>query len=231
MRIACLIPARGGSKGIPKKNIIDFNGKPLISYSIEQAKMSKYIDKIFVTSDSNEILDISKSYGAFPILRPEELSTDFCSSESALIDAISQIGSDYDIFVFLQATSPLRTNEDIDSCIEEFLSKSLDSLFSSCVLEDFLIWDFNDGELQSINYDYKKRKRRQDHKPQYVENGSIYVFKKDSILSSNNRLSGKVGMYVMENWKMFEIDNIEDLELCSYIFEKKILPNVSRLRH
>lgn len=222
MKIACLIPARGGSKGIPKKNIIDFNGNPLISYSIEQAKTSKYIDKVFVTSDCNEILDISKSYGAFPILRPEELSTDFCSSESALIDAISKIGNDYDAFVFLQATSPLRTSEDIDSCIEEFLSKSLDSLFSSCVLEDFLIWDFNDGgELKSVNYDYRNRKRRQDHKPQYVENGSIYVFKKNSILSSNNRLSGKVGMYIMENWKMFEIDDLEDLDICKMVYKNK----------
>ena len=141
MKIACLIPARGGSKGIPKKNIIDFNGKPLISYSIEQAKMSKYIDKVYVTSDCDDILDVSKSYGALPIVRPDGLSTDFCSSESALVDAISKIDDDYDIFVFLQATSPLRSTEDIDFCIEEFLSKSLDSLFSSCVLEDFLIWN------------------------------------------------------------------------------------------
>lgn len=221
MKIACLIPARGGSKGIPKKNIIDFNGKPLISYSIEQAKMSKYIDRVFVTSDCNDILDVSKSYGAHTILRPEEISTDFCSSESALIDAILKIGHDYDAFVFLQATSPLRTSEDINFCIEEFLSKSLDSLFSCCVLDDFLIWDFNEGELQSVNYDYNKRKRRQDHKPQYVENGSIYVFKKDSILNSKNRLSGKLGMYIMENWKMFEIDNLEDLEICEIIYKNK----------
>ena len=221
MKIACLIPARGGSKGIPKKNIIDFNGKPLIAYSIEQAKMSKYIDKVFVTSDCNEILDVAKSYGAFPILRPDELSTDFCSSESALIDAITHIGSDYDIFVFLQATSPLRTTEDINHCVEELLFKSLDSLFSSCVLDDFLVWGFNEGELQSLNYDYNNRKRRQDHKPQYVENGSIYVFKKDSILGSNNRLSGKIGMCIMESWKMFEIDNLEDLDICKIIYKNK----------
>lgn len=222
MKIACLIPARGGSKGIPKKNIIDFNGKPLISYSIQQAKISKYIDDVYVSSDSDEILKVSESYGALSIKRPNDLSTDFSSSEDALLHAIMEIGDKYDAFVFLQATSPLRTTEDIDGCVDEFISKSLDSLFSACILEDFLIWDFNGEELQSINYDYLNRKRRQDHKPQFVENGSIYVFKKESILNSKNRLSGKIGLYTMENWKMFEIDNLNDLEMCSLIYQNKI---------
>jgi N-acylneuraminate cytidylyltransferase len=222
-KVCAIIPARGGSKGIPNKNIIDFNGKPLISYSIEQAINSKYISDVYVSSDSIDILKISESFGAKSILRPDSISTDFSSSEEALLHFSSLDGQNYDTFVFLQATSPLRTTNDIDMCIENFNDKNLDSLFSTCLLEDFLIWDKdNDGNLQSINYNYKNRKRRQDHKPQYVENGSIYVFKRESLVNSKNRISGKIGICEMENWKMFEIDNIEDLELCALIYKNKI---------
>lgn len=225
MKVACIIPARGGSKGIPKKNIIDFNGNPLIYYSIKQALGSKYMKEtdVYVTSDSEEILKISESFGATPILRPDDISTDTDSSESALIHAINQISNEYDFIVFLQATSPIRTSQDIDGCIEKLIEHKLDSIFSAVELEDFLIWEKDDsGELNSLNYDYKNRKRRQDCKPQYVENGSIYVFNKTKFLFEKNRLFGKKDLYLMDSWKSFEIDNIEGLELCEIIYKNKI---------
>ena len=225
MKVACIIPARGGSKGIPKKNIIDFNGNPLIYYSIKQALESKHIDAadVYVTSDSKEILDISKSFGAIPILRPDNISSDTSSSESALIHAINQISDEYDTIVFLQATSPIRTSIDIDNCIDEFIEGDLDSLFSAGELDDFLIWEKDDnGKLCSVNYDYENRKRRQDSKIQYVENGSIYVFKKDGFLEGGNRLFGNQGLCLMDKWKMFEIDEPGDVELCEKIYASKI---------
>lgn len=222
MKILCIIPARGGSKGIPKKNIIEFAGKPLIAHSINQAINSKYITDVVVSSDSDEILEVSKLYGATTLKRPEELSTDTSSSESALIHTIKKLNKDYDYIVFLQATSPLRTTKDIDNCIESLINNNLDSVFSASILEDMLIWKSNNNSLESVNYDYKNRKRRQDSEIQYVENGSIYVFKKEGFIKNSNRLFGKIGLSLMDGWKMFEIDSLGDLELCELFFKNKL---------
>ena len=222
MKILCVIPARGGSKGIPKKNIINFIDQPLISHSIIQSLKSKYITDVVVSSDSDEILNISQSYGAITLKRPNEISTDTSSSESALLHAIEKLNDDYDYIVFLQATSPLRTTEDIDNCIETLINNNLDSVFSASILEDMLIWKLSINTLESVNYDYKNRKRRQDSEIQYVENGSIYVFKKEGFIKNNNRLFGKIGLSLMDSWKMFEIDSLEDLELCELIFKNKL---------
>lgn len=221
-KIACVIPARGGSKGIPNKNIIDFCGKPLLQHSIEQAHGSKYIDTVFVSSDSEKILKVSKKAKASVIVRPINISTDNASSESAILHALKNLKEEYDIIVFLQATSPLRISEDIDKCIEEFIKNKYDSLFSACLAEDFLMWENTSNGMNSINYDYKNRKRRQDKSAQYIENGSIYVFNKQGFIKNNNRLFGKIGISTMETWKMFEIDNKEDLELCQNIYKLKI---------
>jgi CMP-N,N'-diacetyllegionaminic acid synthase len=222
MKILCVIPARGGSKGIPKKNIINFIDQPLISHSIIQSLKSKYITDVVVSSDSDEILNISQSYGAITLKRPNEISTDTSSSESALLHAIEKLNDDYDYIVFLQATSPLRTTEDIDNCIETLINNNLDSVFSASILEDMLIWKLSINTLESVNYDYKNRKRRQDSEIQYVENGSIYVFKKEGFIKNKNRLFGKIGLSLMDSWKMFEIDSLEDLELCELIFKNKL---------
>lgn len=223
MKILCIIPARGGSKGIFKKNIVNFVSEPLICHSIKQAKKSKYIENVIVSSDSEEILDISKKYGAEVLKRPKHLSTDTCTSESALMHAIDNVGAGYTHFVFLQATSPLRTTEDIDKCIEKLISENYDSLFSATVMEDMLIWKKSGENLDSLNYDFKRRKRRQETDDQFLENGSIYVFEKKGFLENKNRLFGKIGLSLMSSWKMFEIDSTEDLELCEIIYQKKLL--------
>jgi N-acylneuraminate cytidylyltransferase len=223
MKILCIIPARGGSKGIPKKNIINFANKSLIGHSITQALKSNYITDVVVSSDCDEIIKISESYGAKTIKRPDNLSTDEATSESALLHTIKSLDNEYDYIVFLQATSPLRTTEDINNCIITLINGNFDSVFSASILEDMLIWRLENDNLKSVNYDYKNRKRRQDSEKQYVENGSIYVFKKNGFIINNNRLFGKIGLSLMENWKMFEIDSLEDLELCEIIFKNKII--------
>ncbi len=228
LNIVCIIPARGGSKGIPKKNIIDVCGKPLVAWSIEQAQNSKYLKgHVYVSSDCDEILDVAKAYGAKTIKRPDDISGDKASSESALFHAILEIeknSSKIDLIVFLQATSPLRESKDIDNAIEELISKDFDSLFSASELEDFFIWTYDENKnLTSLNYDFLNRKRRQDVSAQFVENGSIYVFKPQVLFDHNNRLGGKIGMSLMENWKMYEIDSLEDKALCEYYIKSKKL--------
>lgn len=223
--IVAIIPARGGSKSIPKKNIIDFCGKPLIGWSIQQALESKGVREVYVTTDDKEVADVSHKYGARIIWRPAELATDTSSSESALLHAINEIEKIHklDVVVFLQATSPLREFMDIGKAVEIFFSENADSLFSTAVLEDFCVWENNNGNLKSVTFDYKNRVRRQDRKPYYLENGSIYIFKPEIIRQYNNRLGGKIAFYPMPLWKSYEIDDYETLEICECFMMSKIL--------
>ena len=227
MNIVCIIPARGNSKEIIDKNIINFCGKPLIAWSIEQALASNHINSVYVSSDSDKILNVSIKYGAKEIKRPDILAQDESSSEEALVHAINEIersdGNKIDLVVFLQGTSPLRSLEDIDEAINLFIKNNLDSLFSACDLKDLMVWKNVDSELTSINYDYKNRERRQDMQKQYGENGSIYLFKPEIIRESMNRLGGKIGTYIMDAWKIHEIDNKEDIGICEYFMNIKEL--------
>lgn len=227
MNIVAIIPARGNSKGIKKKNIIDFCGKPLIAWTILQAKKSKHISDVYVSSDSDEILGVSEQFGAIGIKRPDEISTDTSTSESALVHFLETLESDgkkVDMVVFLQATSPLRETSDIDTAIEKMINEKADSLFSSARLEDFFIWGFDEnGNMQSLNFDYKNRKRRQDVIPQWEENGSMYLFKPWVLQKNDNRMGGKIAHSEMEAWKLHEIDKKEDLELCGFYFRNRLL--------
>lgn len=231
INIVAIIPARGGSKSIPRKNIIDFCGKPLIAWSIEQALASKYISNVYVTTDNKEISNVSKAYGAKIIWRPHELATDTASSEDALLHAISNIEKTgkIDFVVFLQPTSPIRDTNDVDKAVEEFYSKKADSLFSAAVLEDFCIWEEANHGVRSITFDYKNRGRRQDRLPYFLENGSIYIFKPDILKQNNNRLGGTIALYHMPFWKSYEIDAIEDIEVCEYFMRTKVLKKQTKL--
>jgi len=225
--IIAIIPARSGSKGIPDKNIVDLAGKPLIAWSLEQARKSQLVDKVFVSTNSEKISNVSTKYGAEVIKRPEELATNASSSEDALIHAIDFIennkGISIELVVFLQATSPLREKDDIDNAIRQYLSEKADSLLSCTKLEDYFIWEKRGDNYFSVNYDYRKRKRRQDIEPQYLENGSIYIFKPELIRKEHNRLGGKIVIYEMEFWKSYQVDNWDDLDICEYYIKKTIL--------
>jgi CMP-N,N'-diacetyllegionaminic acid synthase len=220
--IVAIIPARGGSKGILNKNIIDFCGKPLIAWTIEQCLSSKYISDVWVTSDSQEILDIARKYGAKTISRPDSISGDLASSEVAWMHAIEiiQRDSNIDLVFAPQVTSPLRETKDIDSAIEQILNSDADSLLSTVEIEDFFIWRKGlKSEPESINYDYMNRKPRQKIEKRYLENGSFYIFKPKILKDNNNRLGGKVLLHKMEKYKMFQIDNDEDIELSAVIMK------------
>lgn len=220
-----VIPARGGSKSIPRKNIINVAEKPLIAWSIEQARKSRLVDRVFVTTDDARIAAVSGKYGAEVIRRPKELATDTASSEAALIHALSVIERDVSVdrAVFLQATSPLREKDDIDNALECFDRNGADSLFSCTKMEDYFIWEKRGNGYASVNYDFRNRKRRQDIKPQYLENGSIYIFKPGILRKYGNRLGGKIAVYEMAFWKSFQIDEPEDIGICEYYLRRKIL--------
>ena len=220
-----IVLARGGSKGIPRKNVMDFCGKPLVAWSIIHAKETPEIDRVFLSSDDDEILNIGKDYGAELIIRPDEFASDEASSESAVEHALTTFDFDPEIVVMLEPTAPLRKMDDLGKCINQFKSEDWDSGFSGAILEDFLIWTKNDDEeLVSVNYDYVHQTRRQDRKPDYVENGAIYIFKPE-ILRMNNRFGGKIGIYMMDFWQSFEIDNPEDWEFVESLYRKNILNN------
>jgi len=224
MNIA-IIPARGGSVGIPGKNIIDVAGKPLIAWSIEQAKAATLVDDVFVSTDDEKIAEVSRKYGAKVIDRPAELASSTAKSEDALIHAIGVIEKEHNIeidtVVFLQATSPIRQSEDIDNAISIFIDQKADSLFSCTPIEDHFIWEKQDGNYSSVNYDFKNRKMRQNIKPQYQENGSIYVLKPELIKKERNRLGGQIAIYEMPSWKAFQIDRRNDLSVCEYYLKEK----------
>lgn len=222
-----IILARGGSKGIPHKNLIDFAGKPLLAWSILQATAAKIVEAVYVSSDSQAILDVAKQYGAHPIRRPDEFATDTATSESALLHALDVIAKEREgepeCIVFLQATSPLREPSDIDGAVAEFQFQEADSLFSDAVLDDLCAWQEEGGVLKGKTFDPFNRGRRQDRKPLYLENGSIYVFKPSLLREKGNRLGGKIARYSMPYWKSFEIDTVENIELCEYFFRKHLL--------
>lgn len=223
VKTVAIIPARGGSKGIPRKNLIPFCGKPLVAWSIIQATATPGIDEVYVTSDSEEILAVAGEYGALSIRRPDNLSGDVATSESAVDHALDQIQGTVSTVFLLQATSPLRKPTDFGKALQQFNDEKLDSLFSGAVLEDFLIWERDEhNRYQSFNYDYTNRGRRQDRKHQYVENGSFYIFKPSVFIHELNRLGGVIGVYLMDFWQSFEIDSSEDVGYIEYIFEKKL---------
>ena len=227
MKIISIIPARGGSKGLINKNIIKIAGKPLITWTIEQSLKTKSIYKTYVSTNENQIANVSKQYGAEIIWRPEDICGDTATSESAIMHALDYFKEEQkmvpDYVVFLQATSPLRKRDDIEKAIKKIVNDEADSLISGSRLEDFLFWEERNGKWESVNFDYKNRGRRQNRKPQFVENGSIYILKPEILRKFNNRIGGKLTLYEMEFWQTWEIDTAADIDLIEFYLNKKII--------
>ncbi len=226
MTTVAFIPARGGSKGIPGKNIKEIAGKPLIVWSIEQAKNSKLVDKVIVSTDSEEIAEIAKENGAeVPFLRPKEISGDTASTESAMLhycDWLEKNNESYDNLLLVQATSPIRAESRFDDAINYFKNNHLDSLLSVCPSHRFF---WRDLENPVASYDFKNRPRRQDLKQSeisYMETGSFYITKIEELRKHKNRLCGKVGMFVTPEEESYEIDSLVDFKFCESILSNSI---------
>jgi CMP-N,N'-diacetyllegionaminic acid synthase len=224
MNIA-IIPARGGSKGIAKKNLKILGGKPLIAHSIIDAQEARLVDQVYVTTDDPEIAFVSREYGAEVIQRPPEFATDTASSEEALFHAVSETEKrdiHPELIIFLQCTSPLRTGLDIDRAITQIGEENADSLLSVAPNHRFL-WHQVNGVAESINYNYHCRPRRQDMNPQYMENGSIYIFKPWILKKIKNRLGGKISLFIMNEDQSWEIDSLEDFEYVEFLMMRSHL--------
>lgn len=217
-KIVCIIPARGGSKGVPQKNIKLLAGKPLICHSIEHVLLAKHDIDVYVSTDAEEIARVAHLAGSRIIARPEHLSGDVASSESALLHALELIESQraVDYVVFLQCTSVFRRPEDIDEAIELIVRSNADSLLSVVASHRFL-WKATDDSAESINYDFNFRPRRQDMADQFQENGSIYIFKPWVLRERNNRLGGKIVLYEMEERSAIDIDTELDFRLAEFL--------------
>ena len=222
MEVLAIIPARGGSKGVPRKNLRLLLGKPLIAHTIEQSLQAKSVKRTVVSTEDAEIAATARQYGAEVILRPDDLATDSATSESALSHVLDYLlrneAYEPDIIVFLQCTSPIRKPSDIDDAMSLFVREKGDSLVSVTPWHGF-IWRRKDGEGIPENFDYQNRPRRQQIPEHFRENGSIFIFKPWILEKYNNRLGGKILLYSMDFWSGFEADTLEDFALCEWILQ------------
>ena len=220
MRILALIPARGGSKGIPKKNLRLMNGKPLIAYAIENAKKSKYIKDVFVTTDNKEIEEVSKVYGAAVIKRDNELSSDLVTLDPviyhAMLEAEKETGKFYDAVITLQPTSPLLNVDTLDSAIEYFISGNFETVIS-VVNKPHLAWGVKDSELVPL---YSERKNRQELPPQYLETGA-FVISKRKVVVPESRIGSKTSVYEISEVESIDIDDRNDWLLAENLLKRK----------
>ena len=209
MKIVSVILARGGSKGIPNKNIVEINGEPLISYTINASKQSQ-IQETWVSTDCDKIKKVSSKYGARVIDRPELISGDLSQSEEALIHFSKNVN--FDILVFIQPTSPLIQASDLNKGINLIMKKEqkYDSVFSVYTEHWIPRWT---TEIKPKNWDIYQRPMRQEMMEEYVENGAFYITKKENLLKSKLRYSGRIGIVKMPNYRSFQIDTLDDLKL------------------
>ena len=218
-----IIPARGGSKRLPRKNVLDLAGKPLIAWSIEAGLQSKYIDKVIVTSDVDEILAISKEFGSETIKRPEELASDTATSFAAIKHTIENIDR-FDYIVLLQPTSPLRMAQQIDEAIKLLESKKADAVVSVCEMDHNPLWSNilpDDGNMNSFIRDEVKNKRSQDLKKYYRLNGAIYICKTDKLLDEKSFfIKDNIFAYYMDRKSSVDIDEQIDFKLAECLINE-----------
>lgn len=229
-RILAIIPARGGSKGLPGKNIRNLCGKPLIMWSVDHARESKYIDSIFVSTDSHEIADIVISNGLnVPELRPEELASDTAPSSAFIIYTLNKLekeGNNFDYFILLEPTSPLRDIEDVDNAIEMLVdNREYDSVVGVCKAEDvhpaFMVKISDRGNLLPYENEMKAL-RRQDLPDVFFFEGSVYVSSVEAFKVKKAFYHDKTLPYIVPKYKSFEVDDIVDFTIIESIMKLKL---------
>ena len=219
-RTLCLIPARGGSKAIPRKNLAECGGKPLLAWSIEQALAISApgpVD-VVVSTEDHEIACVAAAYGATVVERPDELAEDTTATEPVVLHAIearTTAGLPPDRVMLLQATSPVRLPGTLDRALAEFDMSEADSLVGVVPQAPFLWWA---TDPPTADYDVDHRPRRQELTPdrmRYRETGSLYVTRTEIYLHHHNRIGGRVHLFVMDEVEGVDIDGLDDLELAT----------------
>lgn len=225
-KVLAIIPARGGSKGIPGKNIIKVANKPLIQYTIEAAHHSKYIDEIHISTDDKQIAEIVSQLGFnIPRLRPIELARDDSKTIDVVMDVLNyyhSLNASYDFVILLQPTQPLRKTQHIDEAIEKLFSTNQESLVSVTLVEEhpILMRQIDEeGQLKTL-LQQNSTVRRQDFQPFYIVNGAIYINKVET-LNPNTSLNDNVIPYIMDRKYHIDIDTMEDLKRFELLLNKE----------
>ena len=221
-----IIPARGGSKGLPGKNILPLCGKPMIAYTIEAAKQSKYIDRVIVSTDDQKIAEIALQYGAeVPFLRPDFLASDTAQAVDNYIYTIERLSKEWNThieeFVVLQPTSPLRIAEDIDGAIEMFMEKQADSVISYTPEAHPVRWHkYLDENNAFVDIFDTTIANRQDLKTSYYPNGAVYVFR-FSMIKERKYYTDKSYGFVMPRVRSVDIDYKEDFDYVEFLMSRR----------
>lgn len=227
-KIISIIPARGGSKGLPRKNIKVLCGKPLIAYTIEAALKSKYIEKTYVSTEDKEIAEISRNFGAEIINRPLELAKDDSPRRAVIKHAIESLRKKVkchpDVIVYLQPTSPLRTFKDIDNAVNLFLDNKCDSVVSVCKSKESPYWSLkikNEFVEPLFDWKYLTNPKRQDLPKSYILNGAIFLTTSNNFLKCNSLINNRTLPYIMPIWKSVDIDDKVDIKLVEFLLKEK----------
>jgi len=226
-KILAIIPARGGSKRLPNKNILPMGSKPLIAWSIEAANRSKYIDDVIVSTDSQDIYDVAQKYGAHtPFIRPSELAQDDTRSIDVVIHALEFFkDSEYDYVILLQPTSPLRETSDIDGAIEYCFEKEADSIIGVCEVVHSPLWSNTLDDTLSMNNfldDKYNNSRSQDLPTYYRINGAFYMSKTDSVLKNETFfVKDNIYAYIMSQENSADIDTKLDFMVSQALINMK----------
>jgi N-acylneuraminate cytidylyltransferase len=222
--VLAIIPARGGSKGVPRKNIKNLAGKPLIAWTIEEAKKSKYIDRLIISSDDLEIIEIARQWGCeAPFVRSMELAQDDTPGIDPIMHAIGKLPH-YDYVMVLQPTSPLRTSADIDLCMELCVEKRARACVSVTEPDKSPYWMFTvdaDGKMNQLIGTKAVISRRQDLPKVYAVNGALYIAETAHLLKTRTFLDDNATAFVMVQERSLDIDTDYDFWLCDMVLRKR----------
>lgn len=225
--ILAIIPARGGSKGIPRKNIKNLAGKPLIAWTIEEAKKSKYITRLILSSDDDEIIKVAKEYGCeVPFKRPSELAQDQTSGMEPVLHALQECPG-YDYVLLLQPTSPFRTVEDIDNCIEQVIKDDYSFCVSVTESAESPYWMYTVDFENIMNPLIKNPPAtRQELNKTYSLNGALYIAKTTDFIKEKNFLNDATMPFIMPKNHSYDIDEPIDFKICNWLMREKVYENM-----
>lgn len=221
--VLAVIPARGGSKGVPRKNIREVAGKPLIAWTIEEAQKSKYIDRLILSSDDAEIIEVARAWGCeAPFVRPAELARDETPGIDPVLHALTLLPG-YEIVVLLQTTSPLRSVADIDGCIEQCIAGNANACVTVTPVEQSPYWMYtlgNGGAMQPLIRTDKSFARRQDLPNAYILNGAVYAAKSEWLRQRKTFVSDETLAFVMPQERSLDIDTELDLQIMNLRYQE-----------
>jgi len=227
--VLAVIPARGGSRGIPRKNVKLLAGKPLVAWTIEAALAASLVHRVVVSTDDEEIAAVASRFGAEIVMRPTEISGDLSSSESALVHVLQALeakeGYRPDVLAFLQCTAPLTLPEDIDGTVRLVLEEGYDSAVTMLPFHYFIWRQAADLNMEGVNHVATRRLMRQEREPEFMEVGAVYAMRVEGFFEHQYRFFGRIGKYLLPAYRGFEVDEPED-----WILAETLMQSTGRVR-